>query len=90
MLYIVGGGGKNELLNRYTAQAIKRPVRIGAGEGTVIGNLLVQAMGLGDVKDLWELRQIVRTSFGDKEYTFDPALNARWDDDYKTLLWLIG
>ena len=90
VLYIVGGGGKNELLNRYTAQAIKRPVRIGAGEGTVIGNLLVQAMGLGDVKDLWELRQIVRTSFGDKEYTFDPALNARWDDDYKTLLGLIG
>ncbi len=89
-LYIVGGGGKNELLNRYTAQAIKRPVRIGAGEGTVIGNLLVQAMGLGDVKDLWELRRIVRDSFGDKQYDWDSAQDARWDADYARLLALMG
>ncbi|MBR4235219.1 MAG: rhamnulokinase [Clostridia bacterium] len=89
VLYIVGGGGKNELLNRYTAQAIKRPVRIGAGEGTVIGNLLVQAMGRGDVKDLWELRQIVRDSFGDKEYTWDSARDAEWDEDYTKLTELL-
>ena len=89
VLYIVGGGGNNELLNRYTAQAIRRPVRIGAGEGTVIGNLLVQAMGRGDVKDLWELRQIVRDSFGDKEYGYNSAEDARWDADYQRLLALM-
>ena len=89
-LYIVGGGGKNELLNRYTAQAIRRPVRIGAGEGTVIGNLLVQAMGLGDVKDLWELRKVVRNSFGDREYGFDSAQDAQWEKDYQRLLALMA
>ena len=88
VLYIVGGGGKNELLNRYTASALKRPVRIGAGEGTVIGNLLVQAMGRGDVKDLWELRQIVRDSFGDKEY-LPEASSYDWDSAYGKLLKLI-
>ena len=88
-LYIVGGGGKNELLNRYTAQAIRRPVRIGASEGTVIGNLLVQAMGLGDVKDLWELRQVVRDSFGDTQYDWDSAQDAEWNKDYERLLALM-
>ena len=88
-LYIVGGGGKNELLNRYTAQAIQRPVKIGAGEGTVIGNLLMQAIGLKDVEDLWELRQIVRDSFGDKAYSWDEKDNARWDADYDKLHKLI-
>ena len=88
-LYIVGGGGKNELLNRYTAQAIQRPVRIGASEGTVIGNLLVQAMGKGDIADLWELRRVVAESFGDKTYEFDPAQNAAWDADYAKLLELL-
>ncbi|MBQ4228078.1 MAG: rhamnulokinase, partial [Clostridia bacterium] len=61
----------------------------GAGEGTVIGNLLVQAMGRGDVKDLWELRQIVRDSFGDKEYGYNSAEDARWDADYQRLLALM-
>ncbi|MCR4620821.1 MAG: rhamnulokinase [Clostridiales bacterium] len=89
VLYIVGGGGKNELLNRYTASALNRPVRIGAGEGTVIGNLLVQAMGRGDVKDLWELRQIVRDSFGDKEYL--PENSAYdWDAAFDKLLKLMS
>lgn len=89
-LYIVGGGGKNELLNRYTAQAIRRPVRIGASEGTVIGNLLVQAMGLGDIKDLWELRKIVRDSFGDRQYDWDSAQDGQWEADYKRLLTLMN
>ena len=88
-LYIVGGGGKNELLNRYTAQAIRRPVRIGASEGTVIGNLLVQAMGLGDIADLWELRGVVRDSFGDTQYSWDSALDVQWDEDYQALLRLM-
>ncbi|MBQ3079360.1 MAG: rhamnulokinase [Clostridia bacterium] len=89
-LYIVGGGGKNELLNEYTASALKRPVRIGASEGTVIGNLLVQAMATKDVEDIWELRRIVADSFGSKTYDFDPAGNEKWDQAYEKLEKLIG
>lgn len=89
-LYIVGGGGKNELLNAYTASALKRPVRIGASEGTVIGNLLVQAMATKDVEDIWELRRIVADSFGSKTYEFDPAESEKWDNAYLDLKKLIG
>jgi len=89
-LYIVGGCGKNELLNEYTAQALQRTVRIGASEGTVIGNLLVQAMATGDVKDIWELRKIVADSFGSKEYTFDAAQNEKWNGAYADLKRLMG
>ena len=46
-------------------------------------------MGRGDVKDLWELRQIVRDSFGDKEYGYNSAEDARWDADYQRLLALM-
>ena len=89
-LYIVGGGGKNELLNAYTANALQRAVRIGASEGTVIGNLLVQAMGMGAVKDLWELREVVANSFDNRAYDFDPAAAEKWAKAYKKLLKLMG
>ena len=89
-LYIVGGGGKNELLNAYTANALQRAVRIGASEGTVIGNLLVQAMGMGAVKDLWELREVVANSFDNRAYHFDPAAAEKWAKAYKKLLKLMG
>ncbi|MCC7407575.1 MAG: rhamnulokinase [Phycisphaeraceae bacterium] len=62
-LHIVGGGGKNTLLNQMTADALGRPVIVGPYEATAIGNALTQAMGAGQIKDLAQLRQVVRDSF---------------------------
>ncbi len=62
-LHIVGGGSQNRLLNQMTADATGRPVLAGPVEGTAIGNVLVQALALGDVASLTELRVIVRRSF---------------------------
>ena len=62
-LNIVGGGSKNVLLNKFTAEAIKRPVIAGPSEGTVIGNLLMQAIALGEIEDIWALRRVVEASF---------------------------
>ena len=59
VLHIVGGGSKNEMLNRFTADAINRAVIAGPDEGTVIGNVLVQAMGVGALKDVAALRRVV-------------------------------
>ena len=62
VLHIVGGGTKNQLLNRLTAEALDRPVVCGPAEATAIGNLLVQAMGCGEIADHAELRAIVARS----------------------------
>ena len=63
MIHIVGGGSQNKLLNRLVAQATKRTVIAGPVECTAIGNVLVQAMGSGEVSSLAAARQIVRDSF---------------------------
>jgi rhamnulokinase len=63
VLHLVGGGSKNKLLNELTAEAVGRPVICGPVEATAIGNLLVQAMGCGEIADHVELRAIVARSF---------------------------
>ena len=85
VLHIVGGGSKNEMLNQFTANAIRRPVVAGPSEGTVIGNLLVQAMALGEIESIPQLREVVAASFENK--TFMPEGDtAAWDEAYQRLL----
>jgi rhamnulokinase len=67
-IHIVGGGTQNELLNQLTADVCKKAVITGPVEATAIGNILVQAIATGAVKDLAEARQIVRDSFPVKRY----------------------
>jgi rhamnulokinase len=76
VLHIVGGGGKNTLLSQMTADATGRRVVVGPYEATAMGNALVQAMGLGQVRDLWHLRQIVANSSELVEY--GPQGPADW------------
>lgn len=84
-LHIVGGGSKNALLNRFTAEAIKRPVIAGPDEGTIIGNLLVQAQALGAISGIRELREVVENSFPTK--TFLPETDGgAWDEAYQRYL----
>jgi rhamnulokinase len=64
----VGGGARNELLCRLTASATGRPVLAGASEATAIGNLLVQAMALGELASLSEARELVAHSFPARTY----------------------
>jgi len=80
VIHIVGGGTQNEVLNQMTADACNRPVVAGPVEATAIGNMLVQAIALGDIKDLAQGREIVRNSFDVKRY--EPQNTASWDDAY--------
>ena len=83
-LNIVGGGIQNKLLNQMVADSINRPVITGPVEGAAIGNLLTQAMALGDIKDLAQLRQVVRNS--EAVETWQPNHTAQWDKAYERLL----
>jgi rhamnulokinase len=80
-LHIVGGGIKNELLCQFTANAIGKKVVAGPIEATASGNLLIQAKATGQIKNLAELRKIVRNSFELKEY--QPQEFSLWDEQYK-------
>jgi rhamnulokinase len=80
VIHIVGGGSRNELLNQFVADCTGRRVVAGPSEATAIGNILVQAMGAGQVKDLGGLRTVVRNSF--EPVTFDPRSGKGWDEAF--------
>jgi rhamnulokinase len=80
-IHIVGGGGQNRLLNQMTADACGRQVLVGPVEATAMGNLLVQAMAVGQVESLAEIRAIVRNSFPVERY--EPRDSAQWQKAYE-------
>ena len=86
-LNIVGGAINNKFLDQLIADALDREVVTGPVEGAAIGNLLTQAMALGDIKDLDHLRQVVRNS--EAVETWTPNHTAEWDAAYETLLKLL-
>ena len=87
-VHVIGGGSQNRLLNQFTADATGRTVVAGPVEATAIGNVLVQALALGQVASLAEGRDLVRRSF---EVTFfEPQETAGWDEAYQVYLGLTG
>jgi rhamnulokinase len=77
---IVGGGTQNKLLNQFTADATGTTVVTGPIEATIIGNVVMQAVGLGHIKNLEEARQIIRNSFDLETYT--PQQSDLWDRQF--------
>lgn len=71
VIHLIGGGSKSEYLCRTTANICGKKVISGPVEGAGIGNILVQAIAMGYIKDLKEGRKIVKQSFDCK--CFDPA-----------------
>lgn len=83
-LNIVGGGCQNKLLNQFAADSLNRPVITGPVEGAAIGNLLAQAMALGDIQTMDELRTVVRRS--EAVSTYEPHHTPEWEAAYQKLL----
>jgi rhamnulokinase len=81
VLHIVGGGIKNELLCRFTANATGKKVITGPIEATASGNILMQAKAAGQIETLEKARKIVRNSFELKEY--QPENTSLWQEQYE-------
>ncbi|MEU6128975.1 rhamnulokinase family protein [Saccharopolyspora sp. NPDC047091] len=68
-VHIVGGGARNELLCRLTAERTGRPVVAGPVEATALGNVLVQARAAGLLTGgLDSLRALVRSTCAPRTY----------------------
>jgi rhamnulokinase len=71
-LYLVGGGSRNELLCRLTAERCRRRVVAGPAEATALGNILVQARAMGDLAET-DIRDVVRASVALRTYEPEDA-----------------
>ena len=65
---IVGGGSANDLLNQLTANSTGLPVISGPTEATAYGNLIVQLIALGEIKNLNEGRTLISNSISQKKF----------------------
>lgn len=63
-------------------------VQAGPAEAAAMGNVLVQAMALGRLASLQELRAIARASVD--VVTYEPRPDVRWDDALGLLTRLVG
>jgi len=67
-IYIIGGGCRNGLLCQIVANATGLSVFAGPVEATAIGNLMIQAKSMGQIKSIVEGRETIRRSFDIKKY----------------------
>ncbi len=81
VLHIVGGGTQNELLNQMAADATGLPVVTGPVEATAMGNVLMQALGTGQISSLSEGRELVSRSADTTRY--EPKDVELWEERYE-------
>jgi rhamnulokinase len=80
VVHVVGGGARNELLCRLTADACGVPVLAGPVEATALGNVLVQARALGvALPDLAAMRALLAETSSVVRH--EPSGDGhRWDE----------
>lgn len=84
---IFGGGSRNWFLNQLTADFTNKTVYAGPDEATSIGNVLIQAAGLGIIGSLRELREYVGNSYQIK--VFEPQQLKVHEDAYIRFLEIV-
>ncbi len=84
VIHVIGGGTKDGLLCQMTANSCDRTVKAGPIEATVMGNVAVQLMSDGSVKNIGQARKIVADSSELK--TFEPKDTDKWAKAYEDFL----
>ncbi len=85
-LNMIGGATRNALHCQMTADALGVPVLCGPTEGSATGNILMQMIALGDLKDLGEARELMRVSVPPVVYEPDPAKASAWEEALERFL----
>ncbi len=84
-LYVIGGGARNEMLNRFTADATGIPVETGSSESTALGNVMMQAKHAGVAGSVAEMRGMIRASLADSR-RYEPTDGGKWQAAYEMYL----
>ncbi len=81
-IHVVGGGCQDKLLCSLTSDACGLPVYAGPIEATAIGNISMQAIAAGELKDVSEARELIARSI--ELDTYEPTASDRsaWDEAY--------
>ena len=85
---MLGGGIKDTLLCRMTADATGVKVVAGPAEATVIGNISAQLLALGQMQDVREVRDVVKRSTPLKVY--EPTEPEAWEKHYDAFRAVLG
>lgn len=80
-VYIVGGGSKVQILNKFTSCALGRKVIAGVSEATAVGNIMIQLKAIGEVKNDCEAKNYIINSEELTEY--NEQKSEKWENAYK-------
>ena len=86
VVHVIGGGARNDLLCRLTADLLGRPVLAGPVEATALGNVLVQARAVGELASLADMRAVTAASASPT--VFEPSADG--DESYGRFLAVTG
>ena len=79
-LNMIGGATRNALHCQMTADALGIPVLCGPTEGACAGNVLMQMIAIGDLKDHAEARELMRVSDPPVVYEPNSSNTSAWTE----------
>lgn len=81
VIHMVGGGTQSALLCSFTASAAAMPVLAGPVEATVYGNIAIQLLARGLIRDIRQARELIAVS--DQVTRYEPEDVSAWNDAYE-------
>lgn len=81
VIQVIGGGTKDTLLCKLTANSCGTTVKAGPIEATVLGNIAVQLISAGEIENIKEARRIIAQS--ENVATYEPNDSALWSEKFE-------